>query len=152
MTPTICRAQRTNRWGAPRPSADSCMFRADRDRFQATLEGGRTSGGTRNSLRTGGREAIVIRRTVPRARRQSQAGAEVGVTVSGRRPSNEPRRLMRGNLSGRSSAAATAVHSQNHYHGRWPAATLREAERSPRNPCSRSPIASPPPLPPIDVR
>ena len=152
MPQTTRRAQRTNRWGALRPSADSCMFRADRERFQAALEGGRTGGGTRNSLRTGGREAIVVQRAVPRVRGQSQAGAEVGATVPGRRPSNEPRRLMRGNLVGRSNASATAVHGQNHLHGRWPAATLREAERSPRNPRSRSPIANPAPRPPIDVR
>ena len=64
----------------------------------------------------------------------ARKGSNPGATVSGRRLSQRPRRVLRGNPCSWSNSPAPAVDGQNHQHGCWPAATLGSASRSPRNP------------------
>ena len=108
----------------------SCtVVRPDRKHFQEASEGpGVQRQSARSLLRTGAGAGTTKRGCTARK------GSAPGATVSGRRLSQRPRRLLGGNPCSWSDGPAPAVDGQNHQHGCWPDASLGSASRSPRNP------------------
>ena len=105
------------------------VVRPDREHFQEASEGhGVQRQSARSSLRTVAGAGATKRGCAARN------GSPRGATVSGRRLSQRPRRVLGGNPCSWSDSPAPAVDGQNHQHACWPDASLGSASRSPRNP------------------